>query len=128
MMIQRSVRLPYFTLFDGPNNNVSTEQRNNSLTPLQALYFMNADFPRRCAKNLASILLAGGPSEKEIVQQAFLTVYGRPPVPAESERAGAFLRKTADAYSTHGVNAVQPVTLEELLKALFASNEFMFVE
>jgi mono/diheme cytochrome c family protein len=128
-MVQRTVRLPYFTLFDGPNNNVSTEQRSNSLTPLQALYFMNADFPRRCATNLASLLLATGSSENDVIQQAFLTVYGRPPLPAESDRAAAFLHKTADVYATHGVKTpVQPVALEELLKALFASNEFMFVE
>jgi hypothetical protein len=129
MMIQRTVRLPYFTLFDGPNTNVSTEQRSNSLTPLQALYFMNADFPRRAAKNLASILLTNEDSEKDLIDQAFWTVYGRPPVAAESGRAAAFLHKAADAYSTHGVKAaVQPAALEELLKALFASNEFMFVE
>jgi mono/diheme cytochrome c family protein len=134
MMIQRTVRLPYFTLFDGPNTNVSTEQRSSSLTPLQALYFMNADFPRRAAKNLASVLLAGGAPDKQnvdkqVVQQAFLTVYGRPPAPAESDRATAFLHRAADAYATHGMkDAVQPVALEELLKALFASNEFMFVE
>jgi hypothetical protein len=130
MMIQRTVRLPYFTLFDGPNNNVSTEQRTGSLTPLQALYFMNADFPRRAAKNLSSILLAGGSSEQDVIQQAFLTIYGRPPAPAESYRASGFLHKAADAYATHGVNgaAVQAGALEELLKALFASNEFMFVE
>jgi hypothetical protein len=129
MMIQRTVRLPYFTLFDGPNTNVSTEQRSNSLTPLQALYFMNADFPRRAARNLASILLASGASEKEVVRQAFLTVYGRPPVSAESDGSIAFLHKAADAYSTHGVTGTaQSVALEELFKALFASNEFMFVE
>ena len=129
MMIQRTVRLPYFTLFDGPNTNVSTEQRSTSLTPLQALYFMNADFPRRAAKNLASTLLAKGPPEKSVVEEAFLTVYGRPPAPAETERATAFLHKTADAYATHDrATAKQSVALEELLKALFASNEFMFVE
>jgi mono/diheme cytochrome c family protein len=128
MMIQRTVRLPYFTLFDGPNTNVSTEQRSSSLTPLQALYFMNADFPRRAAKNLASILLATEDSEKDRIEQAFWTIYGRPPVSAEAAGAAAFLHKTADAYSTHGVNEIQPVALEELLKALFASNEFMFVE
>jgi mono/diheme cytochrome c family protein len=49
MMIQRTVRSPYFTLFDGPNINMSTDQRGASLTPLQALYFMNAPFPKRCA-------------------------------------------------------------------------------
>jgi hypothetical protein len=90
---------------------------------------MNADFPRRAAKNLASILLASTPSEKDVIQQAFLNVYGRPPALEESDRAAAFLHKTADAYATHGLKtALQPAALEELLKALFASNEFMFVE
>jgi hypothetical protein len=45
MMVQRSVKHPYMTLFDGPDANASTAQRNSSLTPLQALYFLNAPFP-----------------------------------------------------------------------------------
>ena len=66
--------------------------------------------------------------ENDVIQKAFLTVYGRPPIPAESDYAIAFLHKTTDTYSTHGVSAAKPIALEELLKALFASNEFMFVE
>ncbi len=130
MMIQRSVRLTYFTLFDGPNTNVSTEQRTASLTPLQALYFMNGDLPRRCADHLASDLLMGEATQKNVVEKAFLIIYGRPPGAPELERATAFLGAAADAYSTRGAAPADAPAkaFEEMLKSMFASNEFMFVE
>jgi hypothetical protein len=130
MMIQRTVRSQYFTLFDGPNINMSTDQRGASLTPLQALYFLNAPFPKRCATNLASILLGKGSPEKENVLQAFLTIYGRPPSQPEMDRSVSFLHGAADSYATHGVKDATPQqkAFEDLLKALFASNEFMFIE
>ena len=84
MMIQRSVRLTYFTLFDGPNTNVSTEQRTSSLTPLQALYFMNGDLPKRCAASLVEHLPSA--ADKADIEQAFMTLYGRPPT-ARGNRA-----------------------------------------
>jgi len=129
MMVQRDVRPAYFTLFDGPNVNASTEQRTSSLTPLQALYFLNAPFPARCAGNLAS-LLKGGTAQKESVQQAFLTVFGRPATQPELERSVNFLHTAADSYRMHGVKEADPQQLAfgDFLKAMFASNEFMFIE
>jgi mono/diheme cytochrome c family protein len=130
MMIQRTVRLPYFTLFDGPNTNVSTEQRGSSLTPLQALYFMNGDFPKKCATALTGHLFANSPSEKANVEQTFLLVYGRPPGAPEMERTAGFLRAATDSYITHGASSAdsRQKAFEDFVKALFASNEFMFVE
>ncbi len=130
MMVQRTVRSQYFTLFDGPNINMSTDQRGASLTPLQALYFLNAPLPRRCAMNLASILSGKGSPEKEAVLQAFQTIYGRPASQPEMDRSVSFLHGAADSYATHGLADGTPKqrALEDLLKALFASNEFMFVE
>ena len=130
MMMQRSVRPTYFTLFDGPNTNVSTEQRTSSLTPLQALYFMNGDLPKRSAASLAKYLTSGSETEKAQIDQAFLVVYGRPPSATETVRTTAFLRTTADAYATHGASsaAARAQAFEEFVKALFASNEFLFVE
>ncbi len=129
-MIQRTVRSQYFTLFDGPNVNVSTDQRGASLTPLQALYFLNAPFPKRCAANLAAKMLAGGAPEKENVQAAFVTIYGRPASPPESDRSLAFLHSAAELFSTHGASESTPKqkAFEDFLKALFASNEFMFID
>jgi hypothetical protein len=126
MMIQRTVRLPYFNLFDGPNVNVSTDQRGASLTPLQALYFMNDPFPKRCAAAMAS-KLAGGEA-KVSVKEAFLTIYGRPPAPEETDRALSFLENAAGTYASHGDKDAERAAMTDFLKAMFASNEFMFVE
>jgi Protein of unknown function (DUF1553) len=130
MMIQRSVRSQYFNLFDGPNINVSTDQRGNSLTPLQALYFMNDPFPKRCAANLASKLLTNGVTEKQAIQEAFLAMYGRPVSPGEADKASSFLHTAAAAYSAHGLKDAAPAqkAFEDFLKAMFASNEFMFID
>jgi mono/diheme cytochrome c family protein len=130
MMVQRDVRPAYFTLFDGPNVNASTEQRTSSLTPLQALYFLNAPFPARCAANLASLLLKSATAPKEGVQQAFLTVFGRLATQPELERSVNFLHTAADSYRMHGAKEADPqqLTFGDFLKAMFASNEFMFIE
>jgi hypothetical protein len=130
MMIQRSVRPTYFTLFDGPNTNVSTEQRTNSLTPLQALYFLNSDLPKRCATSLASHLLSGESPEKTTIDQAFAIVYGRPASTEEKDRIATFLRTVADAYATHGSapKDANRRAFGDFIQSMFASNEFMFVE
>ena len=130
MMIQRSVRLTYFTLFDGPDTNVSTEQRGSSLTPLQALYFMNGDLPKRCAASLVGHLPSSSIGDKANIDQAFLILYGRPPTAPEIERSISFLRTASDAYATHGIAAadVGQKALNEFVRALFATNEFMFVD
>lgn len=129
-MVQRSVRQTYFILFDGPNTNVSTEIRSASLTPLQALYFLNAEFPEKCAKHLASELLASASTPKDQIDQAYLTIYGRPPGKAELDRIQTFLSEAAAKYSAHGASVAdaQQGALTAFLKTMFASNEFMFVE
>ncbi|MBV9503717.1 MAG: PSD1 domain-containing protein [Acidobacteriia bacterium] len=129
-MVQRDVRPAYFTLFDGPNVNASTEQRSSSLTPLQALYFLNAPFPARCASNLAALLAKSNPEQREMARQAFLVVYGRPATQAELDQSLAFLRNVTDAYRTHGAKdgPVEQSAFADFLRAMFASNEFMFIE
>ncbi|PWU12054.1 MAG: hypothetical protein C5B51_01545 [Terriglobia bacterium] len=129
-MIQRTVRSQFSNLFDGPNVNASADQRGASLTPLQALYFLNDPFPKRCAAQLASTLLTGGAVEQKNIQQAFDIVYGRPATAAEADRAASFLHSAAAAYAEHGESAAgaQQKALTDFVKAMFASNEFMFIE
>src|SRR3979490_2034191 len=89
-MTQRTVRPQFSILFDGPSTNASTDQRASSLTPLQALYFMNGDFPKRAASALTSRLLKPGQSTKDAVAKAFQLVYGRAVSQEELERSLAF--------------------------------------
>ncbi len=129
-MMQRTVRGQFANLFDGPNVNASTDRRGNSLTPLQALYFLNDPFPKRCASNLAKQLAANGAPESKNVQLAFETIYGRPASGVEADKASSFLRSAAQAYTAHGEAAAtaQEKAWTDFLKAMFASNEFMFIE
>jgi mono/diheme cytochrome c family protein len=130
MMIQRSVRPTFFTLFDGPNTNLSTEQRTNSLTPLQALYFLNGDLPKRCAVSLTDHLLTSGAPGKTSIDQAFLIIYGRPASSEEKDRIASFLRTVAGAYTGHGSTSkdASQKAFTDFIQSMFASNEFMFVE
>jgi hypothetical protein len=122
------VKLQYFTLFDGANSSVSTEQRSSSLTPLQSLYFLNGAFPQRCASQLANNLLKDAPTDNDRISQAFQIIYGRSPSAAESARSITFLRNATGVYALNGDKQDSQLALTEFLKAMFASNEFMFIE
>jgi len=130
MMVQRSVRHPYLTLFDGADPEASTDLRSSSLTPLQALYFMNGDFPRKCAGELAPKLFTEDASESIAIRRAFLLIYGRPVSAEELKRSTTFLHDAAAVYAAHGASATaaQKGAEQSYLQAMFASNEFMFIE
>jgi hypothetical protein len=130
MMVPRSTRLQYFNLFDGPNTNVSTDQRSASLTPLQALYFMNGPFLQRTAVALATQLAESKSAEKENISKAFWTIFERPPTQEEFDRSSRFLHSAADLYATKGLKQGTPQSSawSDLIRAMFASNEFMFID
>ena len=149
MMVQRSVKHPYMTLFDGADANTSTAQRNSSLTPLQALYFLNAAFPKRCSDHLAELLDAGQPAsdavktekvssrvssdghdEKSELDRAFMIIYGRLPDKAEQERSMQFVQQVIARYLTSGADPAKArqQAMSHLIQAMFSSNEFMFIE
>jgi hypothetical protein len=149
MMVQRSVKHPYMTLFDGADPNASTAQRNSSLTPLQALYFLNAAFPKRCADHLVGLLDEGQPAsggvktekvsskvassghgERNELDRAFLIIYGRLPDMGEEERSMQFVRDVSAKYLVSGADPTKArqQAMSNLIQAMFSSNEFMFIE
>lgn len=145
MMVQRSVKHPYMTLFDGADANASIGQRTSSLTPLQALYFMNSAFPQQCAEHLAELLeenkvntlilkdvslREGKQREANQLKEAFLIVYGRPPAKTEQERSMQFLEQVSAKYISRGddLSKARRKALSQLALAMFSSNEFIFVE
>ena len=130
MMVQRSVKHPYMTLFDGADPNVSTDQRTSSLTPLQALYFMNAAFPKRCADHFAEEVEAQKKADADRLKQAFLVIYSRVPAPAERQRSEQFLARASAEFAERGDSpeAARRKAFSHLVQAMFSSNEFMFVQ
>jgi mono/diheme cytochrome c family protein len=130
MMVQRSVKHPYLTLFDGADANASTEQRTSSLTPLQALYFMNASFPKRCADHLATEWVGKKATDREVIVQAFLTIYGRAAAKPEMDRSEQFLARATALYVSRSdtPEEARRKAISNFAQAMFSTNEFMFIE
>jgi len=116
-----------FGAFDCPDAGQSTARRRESTTPIQALNLWNSRFTLERARALARrVRLEAGADPRAQVRRAFLRALGRPPSPEEQAEAlqamaarGVSGAAGADDRPGHG--------LEALARALFNSNEFLFV-
>jgi hypothetical protein len=116
MVYARRVRMerdPTFGVFDCPDGGQSEPRRGRSTTALQALALRNSPFVAQRAVAMAAALRqqVGDGVEAQVVA-AFRRVYQRGPAPAE-------LAAAAELVADHG--------LEELCRALFNTNEFLFL-
>jgi hypothetical protein len=104
---------PLLEAFDCPDPSVKTPRRSNTVTPLQALAWMNNAFVLRQARETAQRIekLAGETPERQ-VETAYRLAYSRPPLPAERSRAAEFVR-------AHGLAA--------FCRVLFNASEFLYV-
>jgi hypothetical protein len=130
VMVQRTKRHPYLGLFDGPDANSSTATRAATVSPLQALYFMNAGFPKTCAEHLAASLPQGATTERQKILAAFETLFNHDPDAAEIARSIEFLHQAASLYASHesAQDAAEKKALAKWIEVLYASNEFMFLD
>ncbi|OAI51363.1 hypothetical protein AYO44_00715 [Planctomycetaceae bacterium SCGC AG-212-F19] len=129
LMTQRIQRHPFMGLFDGADTNASTARRVTSTTPLQALYLMNDPFVHEQAKRFAARLLAERPDDAGRVERAYLLVFGRPPSADEQTAAREYLGRVRHRLATSGLPEPQQAAKawESLARALFMSNEFVYV-
>jgi hypothetical protein len=102
-----------FGAFDCPDAGQSTSRRRESTTPIQALNLWNSRFTLERSSALARrVRHEAGSRPQDQVQRAFLLALSRPATPAEEQEALA---------------ALQGQGLEVLCRALFNSNEFLFI-
>jgi hypothetical protein len=102
-----------FGAFDCPDAGQPQPRRTVSTTPLQALNLLNSEFILQQATFLAERLQKeAGDSRENRVNFAFRLVFGRDPVDAERSSAMALAQ-------SHGWDA--------LCRALYNSNEFVFI-
>ncbi|WP_317890659.1 PSD1 and planctomycete cytochrome C domain-containing protein [Granulicella cerasi] len=156
VMTQRSRRHPYLGIFDGADSTMSVGTRDHSITPLQSLYFMNGDFTKQCAARLTTGILAVHLKEDEQINRAFLLIYGRSATKDEITHAQEFLHSVSAIYKQHGKpmatgmgaglhqvamtntpaattppladNEAYTQAFGNFIQALYASNEFMFLD
>ena len=122
LMTQRIQRHPFLALFDGPDTNASTAQRETSTVPTQALYFMNDPFFHARAEALARELLKL-PSE-ERTQAAHRRCFQRPATESERRNAGMFI----DAYRAGSPAQPELACWSAYVRTLMGSNEFITVD
>jgi hypothetical protein len=125
LMTQRIQRHPFLALFDGADTNASTATRITSTTPLQALFLMNDPFVHDRAKGFAARILNERTDEAGRIERAYLLLLGRLPSGNEANLAVDYLERVRGKLSSGD----QPAKAwESLERALFMSNEFVYVE
>lgn len=134
LMIQRSRRHPFLSLFDAADPNISTATRDVSITPTQSLYLMNAPFVHAQASGLAQRLIASHDQDAEqnegvqdeMIRQAYWLTLSREASEQEVMRARQFLSESRHLLSSNE-NAWQ-LAWEAFCRVLMTSNEFLYVD
>jgi mono/diheme cytochrome c family protein len=103
------------SLFDFPNPNSLAEQRIQTATPLQQLFFLNSEFVQARAKALATRLASAAPNDAGRIRAAYRLLYQRDALPEEVKLGTAYL---ASAGQESWIRFAQ---------ALLSANELVFV-
>lgn len=118
LMQQRIQRQPFLALFDGADPNASTPDRPATTSPLQALYFMNSPFAHAQSTAFAERIRRDAHNPADQIELAWRLVFGRPPTGDEQAGTLGFLSRSPSVQTAW----------ESLARALFAANEFVFVD
>jgi len=136
---RRSVYLPIirnalydmFQAFDvGDPSAVNAKRASTTIAP-QALFVMNSPFALEQSRAFAADLLSrAGLSDGERVRLAYLKAFSRPSAPAETKRALAFIARYESALASSEPDASKRRirAWQSLCQALFASNEFIYID
>ena len=105
---------PFLGSLDAPPGFTSVPTRDATTTPLQALLFVNGDWPLQRAHKMAKRLLTGtaATNDAAVVQSAWQLALGRTPSSDEKRHAEEFLRAQRLEIVRH---ALLPVTFSEPL-------------
>ena len=126
LMTKRLTAQTYFQTFDGPDPNVCTSSRDESVTALQALYFANDAFLHKQADRFAARLLQQSGTDSQRLQQAFTTVLCRAPTDEESELLLQHLANVRQR-AAKGTNPDQQAW-SSLSRSLLRLNEFLYID
>lgn len=124
LMTQRLFRDSFLGLFDGPDTNSSTSDRNSASIPSQALYLMNSPFVKQQAEALARRLANEADDEQQQITRLYRLTLGRVPEDDERELSTTFLSLYRDAAGAKNDDD----GLAALCRTMLTSNEFFFVD
>ena len=128
LMTQRIKRHPFLALFDGADPNATTPFRAVTTVPTQALYFMNDPFVHSKAEKYASRLQSAWPDDGRRIEHAWHDVLGRSPTVVDREEAMSFMSDYRAGLADLNVNNDGSAALAAYVRALFGSNEFVYLD
>jgi mono/diheme cytochrome c family protein len=130
LMTQRIQRHPYLAMFDGADAAISTAQRTQTVTPIQALFFMNGELVNETADVWTKRLMTTQRTQQRRLETVYRVALGRPVTKEELTRASAYMADARRAVQAEGVAAGEQdqAAFASYLRALLASNEFLFVD
>ena len=110
------------TLFDFPEPNVTSDQRNVTTVPQQQLYVLNSPFILEMSREFSRRLEKAAGNDQDRLRLGWQLAYGRVPTAEEIAVATEFLETPMEPTNADRLNR-----WEQLSHALLASNEFMFL-
>jgi hypothetical protein len=130
LMNQRIQRHPFLSMFDGADAAIGTATRPLTITPIQALHFMNSEMVHTAATGLAKQVMKAQPSQRLQINSAYRAALGRPATAAEITRATAYIAKARETLKTSGTPTAElpAKSLASYLRVVLASNEFSFID
>ena len=122
MLSRRTFRPAMFESFDAPDGIRTCSRREESNTAPQSLTLLNGKWTTDEARRLGSAIAKDGSTTADIAKSAWRHVLARDPEPAELERGRKFVEaQTAELGQ-------QSAAASELVRALFNTNEFLYVD
>ena len=123
-------KMEFLELFDAPNPG-DCYRRTTSVQPQQALALVNSDLTRSLAVSLAVRLSAragdGPEAENRFVDEAFVTVLGRPATTDERRASIEFLGRQAATLAAEGASEPAGRARTGMVHALMNHNDFVTV-
>lgn len=130
LMSQRNRRHPYLALFDSADPNISTAQRQPTITPNQTLYLMNSPFVHAQAKSFAQKIMSISDDSAIRVKFAIESATGRIPDTVEVEQAISFINQYRNRLIELKPSAIETdaEAWSALARILLTSNAFLYVD
>ncbi len=124
LMTKRLTAKPYFQTFDGADPNVCTSDRDQSVTALQALYFVNDQFVHAQAERLADVMVKAAESDTERIEFAVEKILCRPPTREDVELIQAHVTKLKLQMASRPERELWASVNRSLMRL----NEFMYID
>ena len=127
-MRQRVKRHPFLATFDAADPNVTTGQRGESTTALQALWLMNNPDFHVLAEASARRLLARNDGLHGGLKSAHLQLTGHPPGEVKLQWGMDYLREAGIVQDRLPVGDSGVAAVASYLRVLMSSNMFLYVD